>query len=204
MITTSTNQALLKRASKGTVDRRGRSKSRNRDKSHSSSRSNKGKAKAISDNEGEDNEDNNNDEEETTGLLSKVTNLLKRSDSDSSHFSKRSGIVDLVVEDYDAEEIERVRARKEGGPGWNESEVRRYKIQYGEDEGETIRDGLDPEHIPAVASHDDLLEAASKQKDNFVVAEEDDNDDEDDAENDSGNQRKNGYEGVDEENPWKQ
>jgi hypothetical protein len=28
--------------------------------------------------------------------------------------------VDLVVEDHEAEEVERVRARKEGGPEWNE------------------------------------------------------------------------------------
>lgn len=28
--------------------------------------------------------------------------------------------MDLVVEDHEAEEVERVRARKEGGSGWNE------------------------------------------------------------------------------------
>lgn len=51
--------------------------------------------------------------------------LLSRdpsSASSSSNFSDRSGIVNLVVEDKEAEERERVRARKEGGPGWNEVE----------------------------------------------------------------------------------
>ena len=34
--------------------------------------------------------------------------------------SDKSQLVDLVVEDHQAEEVDRVRARKEGGPGWNE------------------------------------------------------------------------------------
>lgn len=34
--------------------------------------------------------------------------------------------MDLVVEDHDAEQVERVRARKEGGPGWNEAEPKHY------------------------------------------------------------------------------
>lgn len=35
-------------------------------------------------------------------------------------------LVDLVVEDTVAEETERVRARKEGSAGWNETEPKRY------------------------------------------------------------------------------
>ncbi|KAF2456118.1 organic solute transporter Ostalpha-domain-containing protein [Lineolata rhizophorae] len=38
----------------------------------------------------------------------------------------RSQLVDLVVEDREAEEVERVRARKEGGPGWNVDEPRHF------------------------------------------------------------------------------
>ena len=47
---------------------------------------------------------------------------LFRHDSASSTSAKssRSQLVDLVVEDQKAEEIERVRARKEGSPAWNE------------------------------------------------------------------------------------
>jgi hypothetical protein len=48
-------------------------------------------------------------------------NLLRqKSSSSSSAKSDKSQLVDLVVEDHQAEEVDRVRARKEGGPGWNE------------------------------------------------------------------------------------
>lgn len=45
-------------------------------------------------------------------------------DSGSSVKSGRSQLVDLVIEDTKAEEIERVRARKEGGAEWNEEETK--------------------------------------------------------------------------------
>lgn len=45
--------------------------------------------------------------------------------SESAH-SGRSQLVDLIVEDTEAEEAERVRARKEGGPGWNEEEPKHF------------------------------------------------------------------------------
>ena len=44
----------------------------------------------------------------------------------SSDKSDRSQLVDLVVEDQEAEEIERVRARKEGSPAWNETDPKHY------------------------------------------------------------------------------
>ena len=46
--------------------------------------------------------------------------LRQKSSASSSAKSDRSQLVDLVVEDHQAEEVDRVRARKEGGPGWNE------------------------------------------------------------------------------------
>jgi len=55
-----------------------------------------------------------------------VGKLLHRQPSSSSTGSGESQLVDLVVEDVQAEQIERVRARKEGGPGWNESEQKHY------------------------------------------------------------------------------
>lgn len=71
--------------------------------------------------------------------------------SSSPNSSHRSGLVDLVVEDKQAEEIERVRARKEGGPGWNQVEPRRYVRQYPpEAAGEEIREGFEPSTIPSV------------------------------------------------------
>ena len=42
-----------------------------------------------------------------------------REASSGSSKSGRSQLVDLVIEDSEAEEAERVRARKEGGPAWN-------------------------------------------------------------------------------------
>ena len=53
---------------------------------------------------------------------------MLREDSVSSHSVKsgRSQLVDLVIEDTEAEERERVRARKEGGSAWNQDEVRQF------------------------------------------------------------------------------
>lgn len=47
-------------------------------------------------------------------------NIMSTSTSSSSIKSDRSQLVDLVIEDHEAEDLERVRARKEGGPAWNE------------------------------------------------------------------------------------
>jgi hypothetical protein len=57
-----------------------------------------------------------------------VGKLLRKHSSESSKSAKsdKSQLVDLVVEDYQAEEVDRVRARKEGGPGWNEVPSKHY------------------------------------------------------------------------------
>lgn len=57
-------------------------------------------------------------------LLSKVGKLLNRQDSSDSAKSDHSQLVDLVVEDHAAEDIERARARKEGGAAWNEADTK--------------------------------------------------------------------------------
>ena len=85
--------------------------------------------------------------------------------------------MDLIIEDTQAEEIERVRARKEGSARWNEDEPRVFlyvivihpdvwssmstransgcsKAFPGPDEGEQIREGFEPSELPA-ASHGD-------------------------------------------------
>lgn len=56
-------------------------------------------------------------------LLSKITS---QSSSSSGAHSDRSQLVDLVIEDHEAEDIERVRARKEGGSEWNEAEPKHF------------------------------------------------------------------------------
>lgn len=56
--------------------------------------------------------------------------------------------MDLVVEDHQAEEIERVRARKEGGPGWNSVEQKHFvNIGTGEngEHEEEVRVGFNPD-----------------------------------------------------------
>lgn len=57
-----------------------------------------------------------------------ILNGILREDSSSSQSTKsgRSQLVDLMIEDNAAEEVERVRARKEGGSAWNESETKHY------------------------------------------------------------------------------
>jgi hypothetical protein len=50
----------------------------------------------------------------------------KGSGSRSSSSKARSQLVDLVVEDEQAEEIERVRARKEGSSKWNEAQPKHF------------------------------------------------------------------------------
>lgn len=68
------------------------------------------------------------------------------SDSRSSKKSHSSQLVDLVVEDRDAEEVERVRARKEGGPGWNSVEQKHFVKTYpDEGEAEEVRQGFNPD-----------------------------------------------------------
>ena len=55
-------------------------------------------------------------------------NGMLREESSSSHSAKsgNSQLVDLMVEDTEAEETERVRARKEGGSAWNEAEPKHF------------------------------------------------------------------------------
>jgi len=52
--------------------------------------------------------------------------IMTASTSSSSTTSDRSQLVDLVVEDHEAEEIERVRAKKEGGPDRNEAPPKHF------------------------------------------------------------------------------
>ncbi|EME86382.1 uncharacterized protein MYCFIDRAFT_89109 [Pseudocercospora fijiensis CIRAD86] len=68
------------------------------------------------------------------------------STSSSSAKSRSSQLVDLVVEDHEAEQLERVRARKEGGPGWNSVEQKHFVKTYpDEDAAEEIRQGFNPD-----------------------------------------------------------
>jgi hypothetical protein len=90
-----------------------------------------------------------------SAIAAKLTREVSTSGSSKSG---RSQLVDLVVEDTDAEEVERVRARKEGGPAWNREEQKRFVRTYeDEDLGEDIREGFEP---AAVKASDDPPEFA--------------------------------------------
>ncbi|KAG0633988.1 organic solute transporter Ostalpha-domain-containing protein [Tuber brumale] len=92
----------------------------------------------------------------------------KSASSSSTNFSDRSGLVDLVVEDTEAEEIERVRARKEGGPGWNETEQKRYVRVYPDEHmGEEVREGFDPHNTSMTG----LVKGGNK-RDKFEIGDE--------------------------------
>lgn len=90
-----------------------------------------------------------------------------REESSSSIRSGQSQLVDLVIEDTAAEETERVRARKEGGSGWNYDEPRHFIRTYeDEHEGQEIRSGFEPG------------KASSPIKDEFAIGDDDAPDDE--------------------------
>ena len=57
-----------------------------------------------------------------------VNGLIRGDSSDSSGTAARDQLVDLIVEDKDAEETERVRARKEGGAAWNVNEPTHFVL----------------------------------------------------------------------------
>ena len=79
-------------------------------------------------NEGDGNEGDGNDDDGEASVPNPhmrapvVADLVRQQSSTSSHSARsgRSQLVDLVVQDDEAEDVERVRARKEGGAGWNE------------------------------------------------------------------------------------
>ncbi|OAG00936.1 DUF300-domain-containing protein [Paraphaeosphaeria sporulosa] len=77
-----------------------------------------------------------------------VGKLFRQESSSSTNSGKsdKSQLVDLVVEDTDAEDVERVRARKEGGSGWNEVEQKHFVHAYPEEgQEEGVREGFNPD-----------------------------------------------------------
>ena len=86
------------------------------------------------------------------GVESKLKAQRQRSPSASGELD-RGQLVDLIVEDTQAEEAELVRARKEGSDVWNRDPqrhfVRTYAIDEEAPEGQEIREGYDPTRRPA-------------------------------------------------------
>ncbi|KAI7249488.1 hypothetical protein KC352_g13115, partial [Hortaea werneckii] len=89
---------------------------------------------------------------------------------DDDETGDQDQLVDLVVEDKQAEEIARVRARKEGGPRWNEGEQRVFVKTFGDEadaeerqrragggEGLGKGDGEEEEVVPEEAEEEVFL-----------------------------------------------
>ncbi|ORY10042.1 organic solute transporter Ostalpha-domain-containing protein [Clohesyomyces aquaticus] len=134
IVTASTNRNLLQ----PTRENRQRRKSRIKEIQHSAH--DKGKHRSSSSSGGP------SSSKSKTPIIG---NLLrqKSTSSSSSGKSDHSQLVDLVVEDHEAEEIEQVRARKEGGPGWNEVAAKHFVHTYPQDgQQEEVREGFNPDH----------------------------------------------------------
>ena len=112
----------------------------------------------------------------------------RRSRSSESSKSDRSQLVDLVIEDTEAEEAERVRARKEGGDAWNQHEQKHFIKLYGDVEGQEVREGFDPGNIPA-----------DQPPPEFAVS---DSEDEKEADSGESSSKNAGYDGLDDKNVW--
>jgi hypothetical protein len=89
----------------------------------------------------------NGESSHSKSRLQKVGNLIRqKSSSSSSAKSDKSQLVDLVVEDHSAEDVERVRARKEGGSAWNEEPAKHFVRTYQADDAtEEVREGFAPD-----------------------------------------------------------
>jgi len=99
-------------------------------------------------------------------------NIMSTSTSSSSIKSDHSQLVDLIIEDHEAEEIERVRARKEGDPAWNEVSPKHFVLvntnlwgknwcwlhtrrAYPDDhQTEEVREGYEPQKHDQLQPHD--------------------------------------------------
>lgn len=177
VVTTSANRNLLQRTSDNEIRRANNIKQTVHDvakktkSKHSSS--DKSRNRGGSGSKGKQRENANGEE----GRAPTQKGMLRHHSSTSSSVkSDRSQLVDLVVEDTTAEDIERVRARKEGGAGWNEAEPKRFVRTYGKNIGEDIRRGFEPTDEVAVI---DPKDGREKNKENFKIGEDEDDDDRD-------------------------
>lgn len=147
MISQSTNRAILQ-PTKDNKERRKSKMNEIRQNVHQHDRPETSSSKRGSHGSGGSGEASSKGKEKLR-QLPVVGKLMRNesSESQSSNKSRSSQLVDLVVEDHEAEEVERVRARKEGGPGWNSMEQKHFvKTFPDEEEAEEVRQGFNPDH----------------------------------------------------------
>ncbi|KAH0090748.1 DUF300-domain-containing protein, partial [Aureobasidium melanogenum] len=142
IITASTNRQLLQPGSKNYRERR------------------KSRIQNLQENahQGKHRESASSSRSKAKSSIPVIGSLLRHESSESAVTveSHNSQLVDLIVEDHEAEEVERVRARKEGGPGWNEIEQRHFVKTYPDDENarEEVREGYNPDRLDQVDQDD--------------------------------------------------
>lgn len=137
IVTISTNRAVLQPGRENRERRKERIKDLQSDSHQAESSSNHRGSSSSSNTKGK----------ERLQSVPVVGPILERAISSDSSNSQSSQLVDLVVEDKQAGEIERVRARKEGGPGWNSVEQKHFvKLYQHGDEAEEVRHGYNPDH----------------------------------------------------------
>ena len=169
VITTATNRNLLQPTKASKERRRSNIQNDLESSRHRASSSNSGGSKSRS--------------------RAPVINGLIREESSSSHSAKsgRDQLVDLMVEDTQAEETERVRARKEGGSAWNQDEGRQFmyvsdflivfsslltgssRTYDDDDQGKVVKDGFEPGQLENasdenIAADDEQDKSGSKAK----------------------------------------
>lgn len=144
MLTASTNRHLLQPTKANRARRKSRiesiqhsadkgkhrapATSTDQDESHNSAKAKPGRGRASSKSSDKSKTKSKAKQKRKSGFASFFTHDAGNSNDDDSDSGKsaRSQLVDLIVEDQEAEELDRVRARKEGSPEWNRSEPRRY------------------------------------------------------------------------------
>lgn len=111
-----------------------------------------------------------------------------------------------MVEDKAADEMELARARKEGGPGWNEVEPRRLVRQYPpEVAGEEIRIGFEPSAPPVKSPKTLHATQGDPEGPKFTIGDDGDEDEglgEEVGQGDRPDTPREGYKDI-EDSPWK-
>lgn len=89
--------------------------------------------------------DSSSTEESRSRSRSAFKKVVSGKSRSSSAKEDKDELIDLVIEDHDAEEVERVRARKEGSPSWNKHDPKHFVRTFPDsDEEEVVREGYEP------------------------------------------------------------
>lgn len=178
LLTTSANRHLFQ----PTRDHKERRKSELRKKIHKG----KNRSSSASSDEAED------------GIEAKLRRT--RSPSSSKGKTDPSLLVDLVVEDVEAEQMERVRARKEGGEAWNDQEQRHFVRTYSigsQHSGDSLREGYDPSKIKPEGVIPEQAISDHEQEEEEVEHQEAES-----STDSKGSASKSGYENLDDSHVW--